>query len=168
MKVILKKTLFSLKDLPGLVCLLASHFKKPQALLLCGPPGAGKTTLVHECLKQNVFQKNSKFFASDQKTESIEQRNLLSIASPAYTIHNTYKLKDVLLHHIDLYRLEDDEDLESTGFWDIFEDKKNFIIIEWADRLNKKSLSLGWNYMRVELSFDEENNNARFAKAFTL
>src|SRR5689334_7672356 len=45
-------------------------------------------------------------------------------ASPTFVIHNRLNLRDLTLEHLDLYRLTSDEDLESTGFWDLFAEQK--------------------------------------------
>ena len=133
----------SLENMDPIADELLSAFRKPQVLLLSGPPGAGKTTLVR-CLLRRM-KKNLK-----------EKKGFTElVASPAFPIHHSYKTELGLIQHIDLYRLVDDDDLESTGFWDIFSEKeiKFLVIIEWADRLNRDCLPRLWNYIYVTLSF---------------
>jgi len=49
---------------------------------------------------------------------------------------NTYLLEDGLrVHHLDLYRLHDLDDLESTGYWDAVEDPNAVVLIEWLDQI---------------------------------
>ncbi len=55
------------------------------------------------------------------------------ITSPTYTIINEYPGRSPLFH-IDLYRIEDDTDLEEIGLAEIL-DLNGVIAIEWAERL---------------------------------
>mgnify|MGYP001584519756 CR=1 FL=1 len=83
-------------------------------VLLNGDLGAGKTSLV----KNYVFHSNSEDEAD----------------SPTFSLVNDYKVKDGFIHHFDLYRLEDVEEIEDFGFWDYI-DSKNLCFIEWADKI---------------------------------
>jgi tRNA threonylcarbamoyladenosine biosynthesis protein TsaE len=56
------------------------------------------------------------------------------------------------MDHVDLYRLESEEDLESTGFWDLFGQKKGLVVIEWSDRLNQDLLPLNWYKVKVDIA----------------
>ncbi len=101
-------------------------------LLLMGPMGVGKTTSVQ------LFT---------------ELLGLEPASSPSFAIHHRYQNSQGLtLDHLDLYRLLDDEDLESTGFWDLFAQEKSIIAIEWADRLDLSLLPLNWFQVRIHLS----------------
>ncbi len=129
-KVVKKFHTKSPKDL-GVVSLeLLKLFKERSLLLLEGPVGAGKTELVKalaDCL------------------------GIQETASPSFAIHHHYKNRDVSMDHVDLYRLESEDDLESTGFWDLFGSKKGLIVIEWSDRLNQDLLPLNWYKIRVTI-----------------
>lgn len=50
------------------------------------------------------------------------------VASPTYAICHTYRTEPAL-HHLDLYRVSDEDDLESTGFRDLIE--RCVMLIEW-------------------------------------
>jgi tRNA threonylcarbamoyl adenosine modification protein YjeE len=52
----------------------------------------------------------------------------LLVASPTYAICHTYRARPAL-HHMDLYRLSGEDDLESTGFRDLVE--RSVLLIEW-------------------------------------
>ena len=149
------KKYFSLSEMGDLAKQIKVLFKKPQALLLCGLPGTGKTTLTAELLKKWKIKHQ--------------------ISSPAFSITNSYQLngnlydsdqssqnKKNIIHHVDLYRLKNDEDLESTGFWDVFSNKEDVVIIEWADRLNQKCLPPDWHYIQVNFSFVSDQPDSRF------
>jgi len=53
------------------------------------------------------------------------------VTSPTYALVNRYADGRVL--HADLYRLEDDDEVEALGFWDEVEDGA-IAIVEWAER----------------------------------
>ena len=128
---------------------LKKLFKKPQVLLLCGPLGAGKTTLARLLLKKE---------GTNNLEESLSGGE--QVVSPAFAVHHSYLTAFGVIEHIDLYRLKNDEDLESTGFWDIFSEpeKKYLIIIEWGNRLNLKCLPPRWNYIKVTFSFGTQKD----------
>ena len=77
---------------------------------------------------------------------------MTDVASPSFAIHHRYEntRKDVI-DHLDLYRLQDEDDLESTGFWDLFMQTKAIVAIEWADRLNQDVLPLNWYEIRIHI-----------------
>lgn len=111
-------------------------------ILLNGPMGAGKTQLVRETLK---------ILGSDET------------ASPSFAIHNQYDTSQGIVDHVDLYRLEDDSDLESTGFWDLFSKPSGLIFIEWADRLPLSVYPHHWSLLEVHLGVDD--NQGRTIKS---
>lgn len=53
------------------------------------------------------------------------------VKSPTFAIVNVYRGKTVI-HHMDTYRITGDDDLYSTGFYDIDE---GFIICEWSENI---------------------------------
>jgi len=76
------------------------------------------------------------------------------VQSPSFAIHLRYENpQGRCMDHLDLYRLKDDDDLESSGFWDIFAQKQSLVIIEWAQRLNFDYLPLNWQ--RIEVKFEK-------------
>ena len=114
-----------------LVCReLQSLFKERTLLLLEGPVGAGKTELVKALAKQ---------------------LGIFDPASPSFAIHYHYENETYSMDHVDLYRLESEDDLESTGFWDLFSEKKGLIIVEWAERLNEDLLPMHWHKIKVRI-----------------
>lgn len=100
-------------------------------LLLSGDVGAGKTTST-QIIADILGMKN--------------------VQSPSFAIHLAYKnAQGKTLDHVDLYRLKDDEDLESSGFWDLFATDEGLVIIEWAQRLNFEYLPINWQRLEVNI-----------------
>jgi len=118
------------QDLEAISLGLLKLFKERSLLLLEGPVGAGKTELV-KALTQCL--------------------GIQETASPSFAIHHHYANRDVSMDHVDLYRLESEDDLESTGFWDLFGAKKGLVVIEWSDRLNQDLLPLNWHKIKVQI-----------------
>lgn len=97
---------------------LAQKFKNGAIITLHGPLGAGKTTFVQG-------------FAIGL---GIKAR----IISPTFVLMREYALpyeKDAKLFHIDLYRLESEQDINNLGLTDLFVNPKNIFLIEWAEKL---------------------------------
>lgn len=111
---------------------LLPSFPDRCVLLLKGDVGAGKT---HSVLAIAQLQ------------------GLKDVASPSFAIHHRYEGQNgFVLDHLDLFRLKNEDDLESTGFWDLFAQKKSLIIIEWPQRLNFEELPMNWRKVQVEIS----------------
>lgn len=90
------------------------------------------------------------------KTETVKvlasQLGLKEVASPSFAIHHRYENSQESIDHLDLYRLASADDLESTGFWDLFSEPRGLIVIEWADRLNIKYLPGNWSQFLLKYS----------------
>lgn len=115
------------------------QLKDRAILLLSGDVGAGKTTSVQMMAK------------------SLGMRD---VQSPSFAIHLRYENADgKSLDHLDLYRLKDDDDLESSGFWDLFAAKEGLVVIEWAQRLDFDYLPMNWQ--RVEVKFAKVSETQR-------
>lgn len=111
----------------------SQKFSEKQILSLVGPLGAGKTKLVEIILSQLGVQE--------------------PVSSPTFSLINHYATNDYpFIAHVDLYRTEGEEDLESTGFWDLFASEKALVLIEWADRLDARDLPLDWSYLEIKIS----------------
>jgi tRNA threonylcarbamoyladenosine biosynthesis protein TsaE len=55
------------------------------------------------------------------------------VSSPTYSIVQSYRGR-LALHHADLYRLQSDADLFSTGYFDLLEGEGAFLV-EWIDQI---------------------------------
>lgn len=120
----------NLKELKEQAQKLVQEIKKPQIILLEGALSAGKTQLI-------------RFMGEFLEVPSYE------ICSPSFSLINHYKSPQGPVIHVDLFRLKNKEDLESTGFWDIFTSPQ-IVFIEWADLL-KEELPQKWNKLHISL-----------------
>lgn len=64
------------------------------------------------------------------------------VTSPTFSLVRQYKLRIMnkelrmkTLYHIDLYRLEDQEQVKSIGIEEILSDPYGLVLIEWAEKL---------------------------------
>ena len=94
---------------------------QPKLVFLDGEMGAGKTTFV---------------------TQLAECLVAPDAASPSYALHTRYEGTFGIVDHFDLDRLENVDDLESIGFWDLIDEARSstsqrFVMIEWAKRLDE-------------------------------
>lgn len=134
----LEKVINNISELQTFVNSLKLNDK--QVIALSGPMGVGKTELT-KCLLKRL------------KGEPA--------TSPTFSLHNRYDKGERPVDHFDLYRLKDDEDLESSGFWDCFEQDSGLIVVEWADRLDKEVYPVGWDYTFIDFHIDSDNQARR-------
>ena len=126
-----QRTIKNEKELKAFWQEFLPHLSERSILLLSGDVGAGKTT-------------------STQLIADI--LGMKDVQSPSFAIHLRYEnAEGRFIDHIDLYRLKDDDDLESSGFWDLFAAKKGLVVIEWAQRLDYDYLPLNWQRVEVKL-----------------
>jgi len=82
-------------------------------ITLSGELGAGKTTLVRGMLRGLGFEGRVK--------------------SPSYGLVESYKAGDLDIHHLDLYRLGDPEELDFIGIEDLV-GRASMLLVEWPER----------------------------------
>ena len=88
---------------------------KGAVLGMIGPLGAGKTTFVQGAVSD------------------LQSTKTFRVKSPTYALWHSYPTKPVL-HHLDLYRLSDEEDIYAMGIEEALNDEDAIVCVEWADR----------------------------------
>ena len=126
------KNLKQLNDF-GLTC--AKMLKAPHAVFLKGDLAVGKTQLVQFiCCHLGVEEG--------------------AVSSPTFSLINSYQTKDRQeIQHVDLYRIQSDEELEEIAFWDLFYEPQ-LVFIEWPERVLNKIPNL-WNKLMIELKLSK-------------
>ncbi len=120
----------SMEDTARLAEHIASTLKGGEVILLNGDLGAGKTT----------FTKGLAV-ALGIKDE---------VTSPTFTIMNVYDGEKHKLNHLDMYRIEHEDDLYELGVEDAMSDD-TITVIEW-----NKLTSLGDNVITINIKVEKE------------
>lgn len=134
------KSTLTLKELDHFCSELAPQLKLKTLLLIDGDLGSGKTYLCQALVKALGAE---------------------PAQSPSYALINSYpggRLSPI--YHVDLYRLETDEDLESTGFWDLFLEPA-LIMVEWASSISEDQWPMDWYCIRVQIGRDSASRSLR-------
>jgi tRNA threonylcarbamoyladenosine biosynthesis protein TsaE len=102
---------------------IAQLLPAPTLLFLRGDLGAGKTTLV-----KGIAQ-------------ALDAADPDEVTSPTFTLVHEYdgrrkvhgKVEEFKLYHIDLYRIEDERQLETIGFEELTTENA-IILVEWGEK----------------------------------
>lgn len=111
---------------------IGNKLRSHDVLALTGPLGAGKTTLIQGIAK------------------GLKVKDY--VASPSFTLINEYKGK-IPLYHIDLYRLDNSDQIKDLGIDEYF-DKEGVVVIEWAEKIHEL---LPENTQRINIEVIDEN-----------
>jgi tRNA threonylcarbamoyladenosine biosynthesis protein TsaE len=77
------------------------------------------------------------------------------VKSPTFTVVNEYRGGKAPLYHFDVYRIEDEDDLYSVGFYDYLQ--KGICIVEWSENI-LDSIPNGAYRVKIERT---QNENER-------
>ena len=97
---------------------LAEALAPPRLVILRGPLGAGKTTLV-------------KGIAEGFQAAAEED-----VTSPTFALVHEYRGPEASLFHIDLYRIDSERELATLGLEDLLE-PGNVLLIEWGEKFSR-------------------------------
>ena len=118
------------------------NYKKEIQLFYLGDLGSGKTKFTEGFLSFWNLQDE--------------------ISSPTFTIVNEHHKDNVNIYHFDVYRLEDLDEFYAIGGQEYF--LNGISVIEWGEMLEN---ILPENYIKIEFSKDENNENIRYLKIST-
>ena len=124
-------------EINSLVKLLVQQLLRPAIVLLSGNLAAGKTTLVAEFCKHfglNVTQ------------------------SPTYAIHQQYVSHEIKVDHFDLYRLESEDDIQASGFYDLLSEKADYKFIEWGERVELRNFTLDVPLYKINIQVNSDGS----------
>jgi tRNA threonylcarbamoyladenosine biosynthesis protein TsaE len=124
---------------------LGKCLKPGDIVLLFGDLGAGKTTFT-QGICNGLGLPGGEY-----------------IRSPTFTLINEYQGK-CPIYHIDLYRMETQEEIEALGLEEVLFDK-GVAIVEWAEKLispdDGQTLGLGiQSRIEIRLSYIDENKRS--------
>lgn len=105
------------------------QLKQNEIILFDGDLGAGKTTFIQMLLDQMGYSKGY---------------------SPTYSLHNHYHIKNIEVHHFDLYRIENLQELETISFFETLE-LPNLVFIEWASKIQVQDFPMNKKIVRIEI-----------------
>jgi tRNA threonylcarbamoyladenosine biosynthesis protein TsaE len=111
---------------------LAQRLPERSVVLLIGDLGAGKTTLAKGIVK------------------GLGAASIEDVSSPTFTLIHEYGPG---VYHIDLYRLEEEREVETLGLDEIFT-KRAVTLIEWGERF-PRLMPPGRLEIRLESTADE-------------
>ena len=95
---------------------LAFALRPGDVISLTGDLGAGKTTLARALIRA--------------LTNDLEHE----VPSPTFTLVREHQGRSMKLYHLDLYRLDDPEELENLGYEVYLDPADGASVIEWPER----------------------------------
>lgn len=99
----------------------------PKFIALYGDLGVGKTAFVRGLA--SVIAPNS------------------IVRSPTFALVNEYRAQKSSLFHFDMYRIEDEDELYSIGFYDYLD--RGICVVEWSENI---PYALPERYLKIEIS----------------
>ncbi|MBS1816242.1 MAG: tRNA (adenosine(37)-N6)-threonylcarbamoyltransferase complex ATPase subunit type 1 TsaE [Acidobacteria bacterium] len=88
----------------------------PRMVILSGELGAGKTTLVKGIAEAMVAAKSE------------------DVTSPTFTLVHEYRGPKLRLYHLDLYRLETEQELLTLGLEEMESQPDALVLVEWGEK----------------------------------
>src|SRR5208337_4455620 len=95
---------------------LAPTLRNMRMVILLGDLGAGKTTLVKGI------------------AEGLQVASQEDVTSPTFTLIHEFHGPGVNLYHVDLYRIETEQELATLGLDELFAEEGNLVVLEWGEK----------------------------------
>ena len=120
--------------------IFSKNIKAGDVLFFKGELGVGKTTFIKYLIN----------FLQTDKSNLVTE-----IPSPTFNLVNEYQIDSLIIKHYDLYRINDEKELNSIG---IFEDSSEQItLIEWPEIISDKPKKIIELYFSYEDDFQSRN-----------
>ena len=118
--------------------IFSKNIKSGDTLLFSGELGVGKTTFIKYLINS---------------LQLIFNQSITEIPSPTFNLVNEYQLEKLIIKHYDLYRKNDEKELDNLG---IFENNiDQIILIEWPKIIKHYKLK---NAIDLFFEYDEDYN----------
>ncbi len=116
----------------------SKKIKPGDVVFFFGEIGVGKTTFIRYLI--NNFQRENKL-------------ELTEVPSPTFNLLNEYQIRDVKIHHYDLFRIKSVGEIKNLGLFQ--EIKKTIVLIEWPQIINEIPKNL------IELVFEYKKDHQK-------
>ena len=113
---------------------IASTLKGDEVVAMFGGLGVGKTRFTRGFAAELAFTQG--------------------VHSPTFAIVNEYQGGKFPIYHFDMYRVMDEDDLYSTGFYDYL--GNGVLIIEWSENVLDY---IPEDSIRIEIAYGEDENS---------
>jgi len=136
----LKEINFKNVDVEGMRrigCEIGKNLVEGDLILLKGDLGSGKTILTKAIAEGMGIDRNR-------------------VKSPSFVLMNIYS-DHLKLYHMDLYRLNDEDDFISSGLMEFLQPVDGVTVVEWADRISKMKLN---EFLEITIDFEDEERRS--------
>ena len=116
---------------------IKSNSSLPRFIALYGDLGVGKTAFVRGFT--SIFAPSAR------------------VKSPTFALVNEYRGGELSIFHFDMYRINDEDELYSIGFYD-YQDRNGICLVEWSENIE---YALPDKYFSVKIEKCEENTELR-------